>query len=436
MKSDRGINTMRGFIGTVAILCVVMLSGCATSVLTAPCQSPNVSSSALPVVYMVVVPYVGNSETELSQAHEKAAQTVTESAGLQALRMASDTTDMHVTLLYQDDARCEIEQIYQKFTEEKGRLNRKLLSTVVFFWGEVYEIQGSLQIQSHLRILWKDNDDQFVNVYVQQPENAPPLKFAGYLPYSTISFPPRQLLVNDGAGLTRDPRLKFVARSARRDDAEEVPLPSRFSIVERSGKWVEIQGRDDKRSAWISVQDGGAGIMQLLPELSFANAVASYISYGKNYDEDAFKNTRKWLDEFKSGAQENVDSRELIRPSAVAEAIEGALYLRAIAPRTGYRDRARLLLDKAATSLSTNSAVLNLAAVSEMDVCCSNQRISTRIHRRMQLAYELDAGNKTIARNLLNWYRLLETKPREVWPEGVSNVQQPARELAQLLGER
>lgn len=421
---------MRGIIALLAGYLLLLLGGCATSVLTAPCDDPKVSNAALPSVYMVVLPYNYGASASPSDEHDQAAQALNEATGLQVLRMASEASDMHVTLLQGNYSECQIENVYQAFSK-KGRLNRKLLSNVVFYWGEVYQSEDKVLIHSHQRVLWKDSDDQLITLYGHQGENAPALKFIGYLPYSTISFPPR--LVSLGADSTLSARSALRAKAAPLDDAEDLPLPSKFQVMKREGKWVEVRGTSGGRSAWISLQNGGSGIVQLLPELSFANAVASYISYGQMPVDDSFKNTRKWLDEFRRGYRDGTDAKSLTRPLAIADAIEGALLLRSWR-RSEYREGARVLLDKAATELATNSAVLNLAAVSEIEVCCNSREATTRIHERFQLARRLDAGNEVIARNLLNWYRLLGTKDRQLWPAGVTDVQQPARELAEVLG--
>lgn len=409
-----------------------LLGGCATSVLTAPCDRPNVTNMALPTVYMVVVPYSYHAFAAVpSDRHDTAAQAINETAGLQALRMAAEAADMHVTLLRGSNSECQIEPIYQAFSN--GRLNRKLLSNVVFYWGEVFQSRDNVLVQSHLRVLWKNSDDQFIQFYAHPGDRTPVLKFTGYLPYSTTSFAPRLLPIGADTGSVLDVRSALRARVAPSDEAAEVMLPGKFTVMKREGKWVEIRGASALQSAWISVQEGESSIDQLLPELSFANAVAAYISFSEMPVEDSFRNTRKWLDEFRRGYGGLTDAKSLIRPLAIADAIEGALLLRR--GRTEHRELARQLLDRAATKLSANSALLNLAAVSEIDACCHSKETTTRIHQRLQLARTLDAGNEIIVRNLLNWYRLLETKSQSIWPDSVTDLKQQARELAEALGD-
>lgn len=423
---------MRTILALLAACLTSLLSGCATSVLSSPCDKPGISNAALPTVYMVLVPYSYRAFSAMpSELHETAAQAVNETAGLQMLRMAAETNDMHVTLLRGSNSECQIEPIYQAFS--RGRLNRNLLSNVVFYWGEVYQSNDKVLVQSHLRVLWKDSSDQYIQFSAQAGEQTPPLRFTANLPYSTTSFTPR-LLSLDGTGSLLNARSALRARVAPHDDAAEVTLPNSFMVMKREGKWVEVRGASVLQSAWVSLRDGDSRIDQLLPELSFANAVASYISYGERPMEDTFRNTRKWLDEFRRGYADDVDTNSGVRPLAIADAIEGALLLHRRA-RPEHREKGRMLLDQAANMLSTNSAVLNLAAVSEIDTCCTSKKAATRIHQRLQLARKLDAGNEIIARNLLNWYRLLESKSQHLWPDGLTDLRQQTRELAEALGE-
>lgn len=427
---------MRNSLALLVTCLLALLSGCATSVLTAPCSKPNISNMAAPTVYMVVVPYSYRGFAAMpSELHEMAATSVSESAGLQALRMASVTKDMHVTLLRGNSAECQIEPIYQAFSSE-GRLNRKLLSNVVFYWGEVYQTNDKVQVQSHLRVLWKNSGDQYVQFSAEPGDRGAPLRFTGYLPYSTTTFAPRALALEGETRSVLTLRNALRARAAPRDDAEEVGLPSRFMVMKRDGKWVEVRGATALQSAWVSVDEGGSGIDQVLPELSFANAVASYISYGELPTDETFHRTRQWLGEFRRSYGEAASGALQDRPIAIADAIEGALLLRRGSHR-GHRDEGRMLLDRAATRLGTNSAVLNLAAISEIETCCDDRTVATRIHQRLLLARRLDAGNEIIARNLLSWYRLLETKRPHQWPEGLvsADLRQQTRELAEALDE-
>jgi len=413
----------------VALVIAVCLQGCATTVLTAACDNPKVSNRSIPFIYLVMLPYVYRGDSAPSEMHRSAVAALNDVARLQVVRMGAEASDMHVTLLQDGGKGCEIEMVHKAFTE-KRLLKAQLLSTVVFYWGEVFEAEDRMIVQSHVRVLWKNPNDDVVSFETPLPRSDRRLRFNGTVPYSTVSFPPRNLPIGDevgGGGL----RMLLEARSGAMPGAEAVPLPKSFLINQRVGNWVELRDRETQASSWVAVTDPGSNAKSLLPELSFAQALAAYVSYSTAPNDSVAANSIRWLDEFRA-AYPSTGGEAQRQSMAVADLIEAVLRL---ARNAGEADqlRAAELMDKAVAALPTNSAALNLAGISRIERCCSTRQDAAEVQRRLDLARQLDAGNEVIAKNLLNWYQLLERKDVAVQPHDREEMRRRAEELAGAL---
>jgi len=415
----------------VALAVVVCAQGCSTTVLTAECANPKVSNSSVPFVYLVMLPYAYRGKEEPSVLHQVAAVSLNDVAGLQVVRMGAETTDMHVTLLRDSGKGCDIEEVYKVFTE-KHFFERELRSTVVFYWGEIFEVDDRMIVQSHIRMLWKNPEESLVNVDVTLPSDRSRLRFTGFVPYATVSFPPRTLPVENEEGSGLRLRMSLEAHSAPTMQADKVPLPKRFIISRREGDWVELRDASTHTTSWIAVTDRGANAKSLLPELSFAHALAAYASFSRVPNNAIASDSIRWLDEFRAGYGTQGASEALRQPNAVADAVEAVLRMN---ENRGEQDRRRVveLMDRAVGALPTSSAVLNLSAISRIEQCCSTREAASEIQRGLELARQLDAGNEMVAQNLLNWYRLLAEKDASVWPGTKEEIRRRAAELAEAL---
>jgi len=336
---------------------------------------------------------------------------------------------MHVTLLRDSGKGCDIESVYKTFTE-KHFLQRQLMSTVVFYWGDVFELDDRVLVQSHMRTLWKNPSENLVDVEVPLSGGRSRLRFTGSVPYTTVSFPPRSLPVGERPGGGNELRMSLEARSAPNVAADKVPVPRKFIIQRREGDWVELLDMASGATVWVGVTDPGANAKSLLPELSFAHALSAYASYGRVASNHSADNAILWLDEFRSAYGVPKGDDALRHPMAVADAVEAVL-------RRGRGDserrRANELIDKAVSALPTSSTVLNLAAILKIEQCCATKEAAIEIQRRLELARRLDAGNEMIAQNLLNWYRLLEEKDIAVWPDAPDETRRRKEQLAAAL---
>jgi hypothetical protein len=394
----------------MALAITVCLQGCGTTVLTAACDKPSVSNRSVPLVYLVMLPYVYRGSSSPSEMHRSAIDSLNDVARLQVVRMGAEASEMHVTLLQDSGKGCEIEGVRKAFSESLP-LKEKLLSTVVFYWGEVFEVEDRIIVQSHVRVLWKNPTDDVVWFETRLPKSDARVRFSGVIPYSTVSFPPGNLPVGDevgGSGL----RMLLEARKEPGLAAEAVPLPRSFLINQRVGNWVELRDPKTWVPSWVAVTDPGSNAKLLLPELSFAQALAAYASYSAVPNDLVAANSIRWLNEFRSAYPATKTDAQR-QSMAIADLIEAVLRQ---ARDNGEADqlRASELMDRAVDALPTNSAALNLAAISMIERCCGTWQEAIKIQRRLELARQLDVGNEVIAKNLLNWYQLLEQKEADV----------------------
>lgn len=413
------------------LLTVLALQGCAATMLTAPCDNPRVSNSSLPHVYVVMLPYVYRGTGKPVDAYIAAAKTLNSLAGLEAVRMAAETTDVHVTLLEDNGSGCGIEYVFGAFA--KPALQRKVLSSVVFYWGEIFEDDDRILVQSHVRVLWKSESEKRIHLDVYSGNDSAALRFSGHVPYATISFPPRSLPLNNELGGDAQLKKLFRGKASPRQDAEWVPIPPRFVIVGRKDEWIELRSLDTSQTVWVSVISSGNMVRSILPELSFAHALAAYMNHHKVPQVAVAKDVLHWLTVFRQGYTDEGDPF-LRKPSALADVIEGAL---AMARRDGdttlHGRRATELLDQATLLLPDNSAVLNLAAMSNIRQCCTTKEAAVKIQNLLEHARKLHSGDEEIAANLLAWYRLLETKDTRLWPYDVDDIRRRAKALEEIL---
>ncbi len=422
---------IRPAIASIALIGAALLQGCSTTVLSAPCDDPKVSNSSIPFVYLVMLPYVYRGDAAPSETYSSTIDSINDAARLQVVRMGVETTDMHVTLLRDEGQKCDIEGVYKAFTAKRF-FERNLQSTVVFYWGDLFEVRDKILIQSHIRTLWKNPAENLIFVGVRSSFEGQDLKFTGSVPYATVSFPPRTLTVAEQPGAEAGLRFALESRSAPKSTATATPLPRKFIIHRRDGDWVELRDAFSATSVWVAVNDSASNVKSILPELSFAHALSAYASYSRFPDEHIADNAIRWIAEFRSAYDLSRPDDDLRQPLAVADVVEAVL-LRAQGHGDTERRRADALMDKAVVSLPTNSAVLNLAAILKIEQCCGTRDAAIEIQRRLETARQLDAGNEMIAHNLLNWYRLLEDKEDSVWPESKAETRRRAAQLAEAL---
>lgn len=422
---------VRNLYVSLALLVVALLQGCTTTVLTAPCNNPKVSNSSVPFVYLVMLPYIFRGSDAPSDDYQSAVDALNDVARLQAVRMGAETTDMHVTLLADAGTDCGIESVYRSFTDNR-LLERELRSTVVFFWGEVFERNDQLLVQSHTRMLWKNPQENLVETFAAVPGETARLKFVGSLPTSTVSFPSRSLPLGLLPGSGGELRHSLEARSGPAATANKVPLPKKFTIQRREGNWVELLDAEGPGTAWVAVTDPGTRARSILPELSFAHALAAYANYSRASSSRIADNAIQWFEEFRAAFPPSAADESLQQPLAVANAVEAYLRIDKSLSQSE-REGAGKLMDRAVAGLPTNSAMLNLAAVLKVEQCCATRADAAEIQQRFETARRLDVGNQVIAKNLLNWYTLLEQKDESLLPVPREELRRRLAQLKQLL---
>lgn len=416
---------------SLTLLFVALLQGCSTTVMTAPCDKPKVSNWTVPFVYLVMLPYAYRGGDAPSEPHQSAVDALNDIARLQAVRMGAETTDMHVTLLDDTGSGCGIEPVYRSFTDPRF-FERELRSSVVFFWGEVFEREDQVLVQSHTRMLWKNPKDNLVEVFVGTSGESARLKFTGSLPISTVSFPTRVLPLGPTPGGSGAMRNAIEPRAAPGVLAPRVSLPKKFIIQRREGEWVELRDANGPGTAWVAVTDAGTGARSILPELSFAHALAAYANYGRASSSRIADNAIQWFGEFRASSPAATPADSLQQPLAVADAVEA--FLRADKSLSKEeREGAYKLIERAAAGLPNNSAILNLAGVLKVERCCAKRANAAEVLDYFEKARRLDAGNQMIATNLVNFYTLLESLDPAVTPLPRDEIRRRNAQLKQLL---
>ena len=415
------------------LLMLVLMQGCSTTVLYAPCDRPIVSNSGVPFVYLVMLPYIDRS-SRTNTAETAATSTLNVLAGLEAIAMAAQTTNVHVTLLEPAGGDCRISQVYAEFVQPSSVLRRKLLSSVIFFWGEVFtDGADRLVVQSHVRVFWNKARDQTIHARVPAGEG-PVILYSAAPPYTSVSFPPRVLSITKHLGAGASSLLGgLVAREAPLETAEIRPLPPRFTIAGKKGPWVNLRSSDRANNdVWVTVEGQQGAANGFLPELSFANAMAGYISYKTAGDADNRRDAKYWLKSFREGY---TDARDpLLRQSAaIADVIEGALELAKFDPDGAATTNAISLLERAVKALPSSSSVSNLAAIANLRVCCHTSEKAKHIQLLLERARDLDPGNEEIAHNLVNWYEQVEYFDKELAPIDLQRIRRRSAALSRAL---
>lgn len=431
-------NTCSRWMAMLMLSLAVLLSGCSTTILTAPCDAPKVSNVNLPFVYLIVLPYAyrdqPRSMAPTPDPGTAATQRLNEIAALEAVRMGAEAKDMHVTLLEDSGRGCKIESVYAALGQPRNQADRGVFSTIVFFWGEVFDDAAGLVVQSHLRVQWKDNDRIRVHAYTGEGRDRIRLEFVSEVPYQTLSFAPRLLSTDSGDGGVPDLRSKLVAWAApsaqKAEDRRSLPRAFAFRQIkkDKTGNWAEIQNLDDKEMAWIPLQEASAS--SILPEFSFANAVAEFVNHQSVPARDTAERIVHRLDEFRNGYGAGGKNIWNMRPDAAADVLQGALALARLGDIGGPSGaEVKQLLDRAQAVLPDDPVVLTLSAMARVDDCCSTRENAQQVGAMFEAARQLDSGSRLIATNLINWYKLARNLAPEVRPDSEEAI---ARKLANL----
>lgn len=426
------------WLAIIVMFTACLLSGCAATIMTVPCDTPKVSNFNVPFVYLVVLPYAyrdqAHSLAEPTDLGTAATRTLNEVATLEAVRMGAEATDMHVTLLEDTGGGCKIDTVYAALGDPRRRSSHNVYSTIVFFWGEVFDEEQSLVVQSHLRVLWKDNDRIRIRADVGEGAERVHLEFVSEVPYQTLSFAPRHLATSSGAGDVPELRAKLVAWAVPSEDRveDQRPLPRSFVFLQlkksKRGDWAEVQDLNGGEAVWIPLRHASAA--SILPEFSFANALADFVSFQTAPDRDAASGVVRRLDEFRGGYGQSGKSAWNVKPDAAADVLQGALQLAGgdMGDRRSAA-KARQLLDRAQAALPDDAVVLTLSAMARVGDCCTTRDEAQRLGAMFEAARQLDSANRLIATNLTNWYKLAKRLAPGVRPDSDEEI---ARKLGDL----
>lgn len=430
-----------------------LLQGCGATLLRTACDNPRISNFGAPSSYIVMLPYrYGGS----SAANRESAEQLNQIARLQALQGAVDAPATQVTLVEGDpdnpaDPACGIENVYDRVVENRsGLFWRRLFHSAVFVWGEIFENGDGIMVQTHVRVFWNGAASRDLEVLVDVPSLARPLRFVGSLPSETISFPARRISRQEQAQLAGAIATGLQLRREPRLDAESAQLPAKFSAVAWKRPWLQLQGRDG-RNLWMLIDEAGQRAVPVLPETAFARAMAAYLNFRVGGDRASHEQAVAALATFRA-ALDRPDDPMLRVPLAMAAVIEGTLSLTGepSAPNPPDRDvlqksaqdadgesarqtQTQVALSEAARRLPGNGAVLNLAAIARIPGCCDGsdapQRIQ-EIQRMLDRAWALELGDGKIGSNLVQWYRFLATLPTARLPYGPDELAARARSAA------
>ncbi len=399
-----------------------LLQGCGAVMLRTPCENPRISNLSAPSSYVVMLPYRygGNSDVNRESALQ-----LNRIATLQALQGAVETDETQITLLEGEPSnpKCGIETVYDRIVESRsGLFWRRPFHSAVFVWGEIFDRDDGLIVQSHMRVLWNGSADREFEVSVDLPAPARPLRFGGSLPAGTISFPAKKFTRADQERLASLITAELQVRVAPRLDAAPVELPAQFMVMDWRRPWLKLLG-PDLRSVWLLIDERGLEAGSALPETLLARAMANYLNFRVNGDAESRRQALDSLSRFRAALVRTGDPLTKV-PLAVADVIEGTLGLPTPRhPSTQENPtvpvQSQSALANAARALPSNGEVLNLAAISRIPGCCDDIDAAARIleiQNLLERAEALELGNLKIAQNLVNWYSYLATLSDEKLP--------------------
>lgn len=411
----------------MVLLAAALLSGCGATLIRTPCDKPRVSNFNVPSSYIVVLPYGYKGRI---QAHHDAAGIINQLATLQALQAAAQMKSTQITLVEgrPNDAQCDIENVYDRVLDERNPLFwRRPYHSAIFVWGELFDHDEGVVVQSHMRVFWNGPNDRALEVAVAGPTLARPLKFSGDLPSDSIAFPGFVITAPAQQRLAARLRSGLHARAEARADAAPAELPRTIASVNWRAPWLELRGRDGQ-SAWLHIDESAQTTRDALPAALFAQAMASYLNHRVDSDAESRRRTLDSLARFRA-AVASVSDERLRLPLALADVIEGSLGL--VPPPTSavatasnlglaaqqqtsvVPELAQRSLDDAARQLPNDANVLNLAAIARIPSCCDGADAAMRIaqiQQQLERAVQLERGNLRIAANLVNWYRYLDAR--------------------------
>ena len=434
----------------LGLLASILLPGCA-SVIKVPCNEPEISNWSAPSVYVVKLPFV----IDASLAELTEAERVDPLLQLQAVSIASNLGQSHLTLLdAPPDGSCDITSVYDKVTASKsGAFGRRLFRSAIFVWGDIYETDGSLYIQTYMRVFWNGQEGT-ARITYQLSDWEAPLQFAGRFPSSTIIFPPR-LLTRDALKKLADGAAELKPRAIPDRDGPEVAMPKSFVVAGSNRGWIFLLSRSGQ-DAWLSKDVIAEQSIGLVPEFEFVRAVAAYLQYAVDGSERSARISEESLERFE---RQYPDARQpaLKLPLAVGDVIRGtfkqgrrkaakaqnaggALTLASACPSVQRvaaavalenfeakdADAAPVDFEQAIERTADDSDVLTLSALGKIPSLCTGpdpRRDVDTITRAFEDARLIDAANPTAATNLLNWYRLLARLDAAWLPSATSSRQ-------------
>lgn len=412
---------------------VALLQACSASMLRTSCSKPRVSNFGAPSSHIVMLPYrYGGSKP----ANADAAVQFNQLARLQALQGAAELKSTQITLVEGDpaDKACAVEAVYDRVIDPAKGLFfwRRPFNSAIFVWGEIFDRGDSLLVQSHLRVFWNGASDRALEVSIDSPTLARPLKFGGDLPSETISFPAQLLSPDRQEQLRIAMNSELQVRQAPDSAAPVAALPTRIAAVAWKRPWLEIRDRArPEGTVWVLIEENGLDARHATPEAMFARALSSYLNFRVSPNADSRKRATTALAQFRTAFSPLSSNPQSRVPLALADVLEGTLGLPMAwqslysvdaddgALQSTVSPQAQAALSGAAQRLPGNGDVLNLAAIALIPGCCAGPDAAARvvnIDRMLVHAEALTRGNTKVAQNLVNWYAYLATLPDSSLP--------------------
>ncbi|MBS0448206.1 MAG: hypothetical protein JSR59_19930 [Proteobacteria bacterium] len=424
---------------------VAVLSGCA-SVVRTPCDAPRVSNLVAPDVYVIKLPL--NVDPQMGG---NTASRLDALLTLKTIAIVRNVGHANLTLLDAAPrdagaspaaAECSLPDVYRLVTDSNsGFFGRRLFHSALFLWGDIYTSRdGSLYLQMYMRMLWNGREGA-VQVPRTLQSSGETLQFSGSLPSSTIVFPPRKLAASlvDAVSGTPD---GLVVRTKPYEGAPRADLPSEFIVFGSRGGWVLLQSRDGLER-WLQGDDALGRAGGFAPELDFAHAVAAYLEFLASRSAGSARTSYDAFRRFYAAYGEDGGER---RQSLQLQLAIGKIILARLASARSaeeqQHDRGWLGLfdghgglasafsegelgdesvqeERYANALQlapADSDILTLSALAKIPDCCTGsdpRRTIAEITHELTSAREIDPVSSVAARNLLNWYRVLqEVDPR------------------------
>jgi hypothetical protein len=258
------------------------------------CSEPFVFSSA--GVNAVVLPYTysGQADRPLDSAGRDLSSLIYLNTLFSILKFESVGAVQLVARDAADSKECTDSIVLDKLLGKRPGATAKMLpgNGLVMLWGRIYEEEGNIYVQSYVRFLRRDAEEDV-------PFQTGKERFNAGLASQVLTFAPRKLSVEDlnhielefkySEGLRDKPDAQEPSRPIRSEEIDGHELPFAYHIVEVQGEWMRVEPFVPfTRGGWVRAGFGTDRwpLRDKMPEMSFVEGLVGYLTYRRGEASD------------------------------------------------------------------------------------------------------------------------------------------------------